>query len=145
MNELVEHKSWMQRNRIWFIPIMVLTAIIAFMFFSSGLGGKVKDVGKAYADTSLYDNAMLKVKNNSEAINVLGEIKPTDNFAIAEGYVKYSEDNKEVRTTIRIKGTKQKGKLDIYAERKEGTWNYKELKIRIKSIDKTILILENKN
>lgn len=113
------------------------------MFFGSGLGGKVKDVSKAYADSALYDNAIQEVKKDSEAIKILGEIEPTDNFAIAEGYVEYSEDNKEVRSTIRIKGSKGRGKLDIYAERNESSWNYKEIKIRVRGLEKPIMVIGN--
>lgn len=113
------------------------------MFFGSGLGGKVKDISKAYADSGLYDNAIQEVKKDSEVIKILGEIEPTDNFAIAEGYVEYSEDNKEVRSTIRIKGSKGRGKLDIYAERNESSWNYKEIKIRVRGLEKPIMIIGN--
>lgn len=143
MNELVQHKSWFKRNRKWFIPLIGLFIIIIAGFFSSGLGGKVKDISKAYADTALYENAIKEVKKNAEAIYVLGEIKPTDKMAITEGFVAYSEDNKKVKTTIRIKGEKQQGKLDIYAERNENSWIYKEIKIRIKGTKEPIIVIKN--
>jgi len=63
-----------------------------------------------------------------------------DNMAITEGFVSYSDDNKKVKTTIRIIGTKGKGKLDILAERNLGNWIYKEIKIRIKGSNEPIII-----
>ena len=143
MNELVKHKSWIKHNRKWFIPLLGLFIIVIVGFFSSGLGGKVKDISKAYADTALYENAIKEVKKNQKAINVLGEIKPTDKMAITEGFVSYSEDNKKVKSTIRIKGSKGKGKLDIHAERNEDSWIYKEIKIRIKGYKEPIIVIKN--
>jgi len=143
MNELIQHKSWMQRNRIWFIPLIGLLIIISIAFFSLGLGGKVADISKAYADTALYENAIKEVEKNTQAINILGAIKPTDKMAITEGFVDYSEDNKKVKTTIRIKGSKGNGKLDILAERNGADWIYKEIKIRIKGSKEPIIIIKN--
>ena len=68
MNELIQHKSWMQRNRIWFIPLIGLLIIISIAFFSLGLGGKVADISKAYADTALYENAIKEVEKSEKEI-----------------------------------------------------------------------------
>jgi len=144
MDELTHHKSWMKRNRIWFIPFIVVFIIVLIAFFSSGLGGKVADISKAYTDRALYKNAIEEVKKNSKAINILGDIKPIDKMAITEGFVDYSEDNKKVKTSIRLKGTKGQGKLDILAEREKNSWVYKEIKIRIRGLEQPIIIIENK-
>lgn len=141
MNELVPHKSWMQRNRKWFIPLIGFILILFISFFSSGLGEKVKDISKAYADTALYENAITEVKKNAIAIQALGKIKPIDKMAITEGFVAYSKDDKKVKTTIRIKGEKRQGKLDIHAERNENSWVYKEIKIRIKGFEEPIIVV----
>ena len=140
MNELIQHKSWIKRNRIWVIPFIGLFLIVLVVLFNSGLGSKINDISKAYADTALYENAIIEVKKNTQATNVLGEILPMDNMAITEGFVSYSDDNKKVKTTIRIVGTKGKGKLDILAERNLGNWIYKEIKIRIKGSNEPIII-----
>jgi succinyl-CoA synthetase beta subunit len=144
MNQLIQHKSWIKRNRKWFIPSIGLFVVVLVIFLSSGLGGKVADIGKAYADTTLYKDAIKEVKKNREAINTLGDIKPIDKMAITEGFVEYSEDNKKVKTTIRLKGTKGQGKLDILAERNKNSWIYKEIKIRVRGSEKPIIIIEKK-
>ena len=130
----------MKRNRIWVIPFIGLFLIVLVVLVNSGLGGQINDISKAYADTALYENAIVEVKKNTQATNVLGEILPMDNMAITEGFVSYSDDNKKVKTTIRIIGTKGKGKLDILAERNLGNWIYKEIKIRIKGSNEPIII-----
>ncbi len=140
-NELVEHKSWIKRNKKWFISLIGLFAIIIVIFLSSGLGEKITDISKAYADSALYENAILEVKKNEKAINALGEIKSIDKMAITEGFVNYSEDNKKVKSTIRLKGTKGQGKLDILAERDKDNWIYKEIKIRVRGLKDPIIII----
>ena len=142
-NELVEHKSWIKRNRKWFVLLIGVFVIVLGLFISSGIGGKITDIGKAYADSALYENAILEVKKNEEAINALGEIKPTDKMAITEGFVDYSEDNKAVKTTIRIKGNKGQGKLDILAEKAQNNWVYKEIKVRVRGLEEPIIIIKN--
>jgi hypothetical protein len=142
MNELIPHKNWMKRNQKWFIPLIGFLIIMLIGSINSGLGGKVKDVSKAYTDTTLYENAIKEVENNKQAIHVLGGIQPIDKMAIAEGFVSYSEDNKKVQSTIRIKGTKGQGKLDILAERNKNSWDYKALKIRVKGVEEPIVIIK---
>lgn len=141
-NELVEHKSWMKQNRKWFFPLIVVLVITLGVLFSSGISGKVADIGKAYGDPILYERAILEVKKNEDAINALGEIEPIDKMAITEGFVNYSEDNKAVKTTIRIKGSQGQGKLDILAEKEQNHWRYKEIKVRVRGLEEPIMIVK---
>mgnify|MGYP000574940358 FL=1 len=143
MNDLVKHESWIKRNRLWVFPSIGIFIILMGILFSAGVGGKVADITKAYADSKLYDDAILEVEKNKDAINALGDIKPIDNMAIIEGFVNYSEDNKAVKTTVRIKGSKGNGKLDILAEKVQNSWDYNEIKIRIKGSKEPIIIIKN--
>ena len=142
MNDLVKHESWIKRNRLWLFPSIGIFIILTSILFSAGVGGKVADITKAYSDSKLYDDAILEVEKNKDAINALGDIKPIDNMAIIEGFVNYSEDNKAVKTTVRIKGSKGNGKLDILAEKVQNSWDYNEIKIRIKGFKEPIIIVK---
>ncbi|AUP77657.1 cytochrome c oxidase assembly factor Coa1 family protein [Flavivirga eckloniae] len=131
-NEIIERKSWWKRNWKWFLPLMSFTLISIVLFFSSGMGGHMTDFAQAYADTELYENALEKAQRNKRVTDLLGELEPIDNLAILEGEVCYSEDNKSVDLSIRVKGSKRKASMDISANRINGEWNYNKINIRIK-------------
>lgn len=90
------------------------------------------DLTLAYSDTELYNKALEKVKVNEEAISILGELEPIDKLAIIEGQVNYSENNKVVKSSIRIMGSKGKAKLDLLANKVNSEWVFETITIRIK-------------
>ena len=143
MNELIEHDSWFKLNWKWFIPILGLGIILIGIFFTSSLGGNTADITKAYSDDSLYENAVKEVQTNQKVKEALGILNPINKMAILEGFVEYSEDNKSVKTTISIKGTKGKAKMDISAYKKGESWEYQKIIIRIKNPKETIEIINN--
>jgi len=131
-NEIIKEKSWWKRNWKWFLPIASFTLIAVVLFFSSGLGGHMTDFAQAYSDTELYENAIAKAQRNKKVTNLLGELEPIDKLAILEGEVRYSNHNKSVDLSIRVKGSKRKASMDISADKINGEWNYRKINIRIK-------------
>ncbi len=132
-NELENRDGWWKRNWKWGIPIFGIMAFSSAVFFSSNMDGVAADLAKAYADPELYNNALNKVKTDPRVNALLGEIQPIDKMAILEGQVKYSNDDKTVFSSVRIIGTKGKANMDISADRINNTWNYNQIKIRIKN------------
>lgn len=130
-NELIQQKSWWKNNWKWLIPAVGILLISIVLFLSSGLGAITADFTKAYTDTQLYEKALGKVKSDKRVIEILGEIEPIDNFAIMEGSVKYSDDNKTVNSSIRITGAKGKAKMDITANLINNNWDYEKINLRI--------------
>lgn len=137
-NDLITNRSWLKANWKWFLPILLLGIVI---ISKSSMDGNVADYAKAYSDNSLYNNALEKVKTNTKAIEILGKIEPIDDFAILEGEVKYSNKGNSVESSIRIKGDKNKAKMDIVAYKIDNQWCYKKISVRIKSTKETIEIL----
>ncbi len=141
-----EETKWFRRNLKW-----ILTFGLLFLFFVlfilTELGKISTDFVKAFADTELYENALDEVKNNTDVINLLGEIEPIDKMSILEGEVEYSNNNKTVNSTIRIVGTKGKARMDIIAEKISEEWIYSKINVRIKNPTEkrqTIEIISNK-
>jgi len=132
-NEIIEQKSWWKRNWKWFAPLIGTVLISITIFFSSGMSGITTDLVQAYADSELYENALKKVKADKRVTDLLGEIEPIDKMAILEGEVQFSDNNKKVKSTIRVKGTKGKARMDIVANRIDNEWIYEKLNIRIKN------------
>lgn len=139
MNELIRKKNWGRRNWKWLVPITAfLIVIIALLSLTSGLTG----FAQAYAEPSLYEDALEKARENERVNEVLGNLQPIDKLTLLEGNVVYSEDNSSVTLTFRITGSKGKGKMDISALRNNGVWEYELIKVRIKDPKQEIIVVD---
>ncbi|WP_339840265.1 cytochrome c oxidase assembly factor Coa1 family protein [uncultured Maribacter sp.] len=132
-NELINEKGWFKRNWKWIILVFLLFWSFIFFITSSGLGGLLGDYGKAYADSTFYTVPLQKVQSNSRVREILGEIEPMGKMSILNGAIDYSEDNKSVKSTIKIFGENGKAMLDISAEWINGFWVYSKINVRIKN------------
>jgi hypothetical protein len=143
-NELIVNKNWWNCNWNWFLPTFLILFLLLFGFIlSSTIDGNITDITQAYSDNSLYEKAIEKAKTNKRVLEVLGEIEPIDKLAIFEGDAIYSNNNNSVALSIRIKGNKGKGKMDISAEKNGTEWKYKTINIRIKNPKEEIQILKD--
>ena len=60
-NELTIDKSWLKRNRNWFLPtFIVLFLLLIGLILSSNIQGNVSDIVQAYTDNSLYEKSIEK-------------------------------------------------------------------------------------
>jgi hypothetical protein len=142
-NELIVKNGFWATNWKWFLPISSLLFILLVGFlWSVSIEGNVMDIAKAYSDRSLYEKAIVLANSNKRVQEVMGEIEPIDQLAILEGNTIYSNNNNAVVLSIRIKGNKGKGKMDISAERNGTAWNYKKINIRLKEPKEEIQILK---
>jgi hypothetical protein len=141
-NELIAKKNWWSSNWKWSLPTLLFLLLFGFLL-SSTIDGNITDIALAYSDNSLYEKAIEKAKTNERVLEVLGEIEPIDKLAIIEGNAVYSNNNNSVALSIRIKGNKGKGKIDISAEKKGSVWEYKKINIRIKNPKEQIQILKD--
>ena len=143
-NELIVERSWRKRNWKWFLPTSIsILLILLGIIFSSNIDGNITDIAHAYSDNSLYEKAIEKVKTNQRVIEVIGEIEPIDRLAILEGNVIYSNNNNSVKLSVRIKGSKGKGKMDVSAYKNGNKWKFKKINIRIKNSKEEIQILKD--
>ncbi|WP_298531791.1 cytochrome c oxidase assembly factor Coa1 family protein [uncultured Algibacter sp.] len=144
MNDLIEYKSWFARNWKWLLPLFMFFMLGIYTISTTKVGEGITTVAKAYNDASLYENALEKVKKNKDVVQLFGTIEPIDNFAILEGTTRYSNNDNSIISSIRIKGSKSKGKLDITAYKNEGVWVYKKIGVRIKKPRQVIIVFEEK-
>jgi Cytochrome oxidase complex assembly protein 1 len=141
-NELLENKSFWKKNWKWFLPSIILIFLSFFvLILTASVEGNVADIAKAYSDNLLYENAIDMAKTNKRVLEVLGEIEPIDKLAIMEGNAIYSKNGNSVNLSVRIKGNKSKGKMDIAADKNLNVWKYKIINIRIKDTKEVIRIL----
>ena len=134
MSDLVENKSWWNKNWKWIIPVFGIFLISIFAISTT-------DIGKVYADPDLVETALNKARENEEVKNLLGTLNEIDKMAKLEGSVKYSNNDTSVDISVRVKGSKGNGRMRIIAERNGETWEYKKIVIGIKKLKKTIEII----
>lgn len=135
---LLNHKSWWRRNAKWLFPLILIFITGVYLLLSGAVS--FGDYAKAYADMPVYQNALEKAKQNTRVTEALGSIEPIDKMTIAEGAVEYTEDYQAMTATITLKGSKNKGKMDIAAYKADGRWEYDAIKVRIKSTNDDIVI-----
>lgn len=123
--------NWFRRNLKWLIPVAGIMIIAVYLFSSSGMGKITTNLAQAYADKSLYKNAIEKANSHQEVLGLLGKIAPPGKMTILNGEVNYSDENKKVRSTIKIEGEKRNGKMDIVANKENGGWSYEKIDIRL--------------
>ena len=131
---------WLHRNWKWLIPVLILFSGLALII--SLAGNEISGVVGVFSDSEIYEDALKIAKDNEEVQQKLGDLQPIDLMAIAEGTVRYSNNNNAVDISVRLKGSKGKGKLDISANKVQNKWVYKRIQIRIKRPKQTIKILE---
>lgn len=132
-NNLIEPKNWWKENWRSTLGLAIVMLILLSYVFSSRFGDIVSDYTKAYADTTLYEIPLRKVRANKRVQETLGTIEPIDNMTILNGEVIYTDDNKAVKSTIKIKGEHGKAMLDIFATLENEVWSYKKITVRIKN------------
>lgn len=141
-NEIIIEKSLWKRSWKWLLPtIMIMLFFLVRLFLNSNIDGSLTDITKAYSDNLLYEKAIEKANKNKRVLEVIGQIKPIDKLAILEGNANYSNNNNSIILSVRIKGSKGKGKMNISADKNGSEWVYKKINIRIKEPKEEIQIV----
>lgn len=141
-NEIKQDKNWLQRNIKWFAPLVVVVLLLGSALFSSVSDAQLGGYANALADDALYQNAVKQAQENAEVTKVLGTLEPVDQLAIIESNVNYTNDNNAVNLSVRVKGSKTKGRMDVNATKVDNAWQYKLIKIRIKDPKQEIVVLQ---
>ena len=141
-NDLTEKENRLKTNWKWLVPSILLGILLVGVLISSISKEGVTDIVQAYSDNLLFEKAIEKANRNSNILKEIGKIAPIDKLAILEGNILYSNNYNTVSLSVRVNGTKRKGKLNIFATRKGTDWNYKKISIRTKNPNNEIVIPE---
>ncbi|MEO6178121.1 MAG: cytochrome c oxidase assembly factor Coa1 family protein [Flavobacterium circumlabens] len=140
-NDVVQKENWIKKNWKWFSAGCLFVLFIVSISVNSGKG--ISDMAQAYTENSLYKNAIHQANSNTRILEVMGEIKPIDKLAIIEGNASYSNNNNSVDLSVRIEGSKGRGKLNISAIKKGTEWEYKKITVRTKNSKEEITVLQS--
>lgn len=140
-NEIITNQNWLKRNWKWFLPTIFVIILFFTLIATSTSKNDLANITQAYAENTLFEKAIEKANTNQRVLETTGKINPIDKLAILEGNTMYSNNNKTVKVSVRIKGSKSNGKLDISAHKKGEEWEYNSIIIRIKNPKEEIKVL----
>jgi hypothetical protein len=136
MNDLIEYKSWFQRNRKWLAPLLLVLVLFFGLLFTSKLGENIVGIAKVYSESEVCDGALEIARKDKKVLQLLGELHPLSKLAILEGAHKYSDNYSTLNVTFDVIGAKHerkvRSKMDVIAHRKCEQWRYASIRIRIK-------------
>lgn len=136
MNDLMEHKSWFQRNWRWLAPLLLVLVLFFGLLITSKLGENIVGIAKVYSESEVCDGALVIAKKNKKVITILGELQPLGTLAILEGAHNYSDNFNTLNITFDVTGAKHernvRSKMDVIAHRNGEQWRYASIRIRIK-------------
>lgn len=143
MNELIRPKKrWKQKLLLFFLVIVPLSFIL-FQLFT--IREPIMDFSKAVLDPDIYNNALVIAEKDPRVRALLGNIDPIDIFMVLEGDFRYTDNNTAIKMTVGLKGSKNKGKLDVKATKKSNNWEYQFIRVRIKKPQKKEVIVLNQS
>lgn len=135
-NELIQRKSWLNRNWKWFVPSGCLTLLILFGLF---IGGIFYEVTSVIKDSDAFKESMTAVQNNKLVVEKLGS--PIETDGMVSGNVTSNNNVRTCDVQVPIKGPKGKGTLFVVGE-KRGKWKYTEMSVYIQNTDEKIDLLQ---
>lgn len=135
-NELIQRKSWLNRNWKWLIPSGCLTLLILFGLF---IGGIFYEVTSIIKDSDAYKESMTAVQNNTLVVEKLGS--PIETDGMVSGNVTSTNDVRTCDVQVPLKGPKGKATLFVVGE-KRGKWKYSEMSVYIENTDEKIDLLQ---
>ncbi len=129
-------KPWFKRKRTWFL-LFVLTFMGLFIStLPKELPRNVAYLAKAYSEPEICEEALAITKNDPKILTLLGELEPMGKLDMLNGSVGYSKGGDSVAITIDVRGDKKikniRSKMDVLAEKVNGKWEYRNIKVRIK-------------
>lgn len=136
-NELIEEPSWWKRNWKWAVPVGgCLTVIILFIAL---IGVGIFGATKMFSGSEPYTFALEQATNNEQVIELLGE--PVETNGIMQGSINFSNNDGNADISIPIKGPNGTGKIYVVGEKRNDTWTYSELEVRIEKNSEVINLL----
>ncbi|MFB9077678.1 cytochrome c oxidase assembly factor Coa1 family protein [Flavobacterium procerum] len=141
-NDLILKKSWLKKNWIWVVFSLFSTMLLFCILLNSNSKNGVTDTFTALNENSLYEKAIESANINSAVLKTFGKIDPIDKLAILEGNTSYSNNNNSVVLSVRIKGLKNQGKLEVHANKTDSEWIYKKIYVHTKNPKGKIIVLD---
>ena len=131
------HENWLKRHWKWIVSFVFIS--ICFLFFFILIGDATSRYTSILLQPELIENARKIANENKEVNTKFGKLQPHNFLNLIEGEVRYTTNKKRVAISIKLEGTRKKGILDVYAQKKVDTWEYDSIAVRIKKPEKVVI------
>lgn len=127
-NELVQPKSWFNRNWKWAVPVGCLSFIGLFVIGSIILG--VIGFTKVFTgNNNVTEKAIEIINHDATVTEKLGKNIETD--GMFSGNISTTNDTGTANISVPIKGDKGTGRTIIKAEKQFDEWKYEQISVKI--------------
>lgn len=136
-NELVQPKSWFNRNWKWAVPVGCLSFIGLFVVGAIILG--VIGFTKIFSGNNDVTEKAIKIINHDKSVTEkLGDNIETD--GMFSGNISTVNDKGNADISVPIKGDKGTGRTMIKAEKLNDEWKYNQISVKIDETGEVIEI-----
>lgn len=130
-------RNWWQRNWPWVVPTGCVSLLVLLALF---VGGIVFVVFGAMKSSDVYKLAVQRAERHQQVIDALGT--PIKEGLFLSGNINVSGASGQANLAIPLRGPKAKGTLYAVASKREGSWEYSTLRVRVEGTEETIDLLQ---
>jgi hypothetical protein len=122
--------TWYQRNWKWFVPALILAAILVIVLF---LGGLLWFLESAVHGAFAYDVAVKTASVSPQVKEALGS--PLQVGWLTTGGFNYSGPEADVQISIPVSGPKGRGHISVVAKKRANHWSFESFEVDVKGQD----------
>ena len=119
-------RDWAQRNRLWFLPLLVLLGLSLIVGI---VGGGIGLIIKSMKSHPAYIEALARARQSPEVAVALG--KPIEPGAFVMGSVSGDADGGHAFITVPLTGPKAEAKLSVVAFNDGKAWEYTSMAVTL--------------
>lgn len=130
-------RDWAQRNRYWFLPLLILASVGLLLGFVLGIGSLV--IGQLKSSPA-YIEGLKRARADPEVISALGQ-------PIEEGWLvmgSFRQSNEEVDVTINapLSGPRGAARLWVTGTTRGEGWAYTQMNVQLEGSQRKIDLLD---
>lgn len=119
-------RDWAQRNRYWFLPLLILTAAGLLLGFVLGIGSLV--IGQLKSSPA-YVEGVKRARADPEVIAALGQ--PIEEGWLVMGSFEQSGQDISVKIKVPLSGPRGAAKLWVIGETQGQAWAYTYMRVHL--------------
>ena len=131
-----EEQNWWDRNWKWFVPVAVLSALVAIAAFVFAILSFVYGMMKT---SDAYLHALARARENPAVTSALGS--PITEGYWTSGSINVSGPSGNADLAIPISGPKGEGTIFLSARKSAGEWTYSVLVVQVAQSKERINLL----
>jgi hypothetical protein len=129
-------RSWFERNWKWFVPVMLVSAVLLFGLFFGALFELLTSVMRS---SVAYQTAVQRAEESPEVADKIGH--PIKVGWIVSGNINVSSNSGNADLSIPISGPRGKGRILVSAKKQFGKWTFQTLEVQVEGDDTPIPLL----